>query len=126
MDPFFKAYLEAALWSSTDGNEVPLDRNYTIENIAINTRILMALDCIKFQAVNRAFLALAYTLYKSDKCESWTVEEQAGHDFWLTRNGHGVGFWDRGLGKIGDLLTDACGEMGSFDLFVGDSGMISH
>lgn len=20
---------------------------------------------------------------------------QAGHDFWLTRNGHGVGFWDR-------------------------------
>jgi hypothetical protein len=21
--------------------------------------------------------------------------EQAGHDFWLTRNGHGAGFWDR-------------------------------
>lgn len=21
--------------------------------------------------------------------------EQAGHDFWLTRNGHGTGFWDR-------------------------------
>jgi len=20
---------------------------------------------------------------------------QAGHDFWLTRNGHGTGFWDR-------------------------------
>lgn len=20
---------------------------------------------------------------------------QAGHDFWLTRNGHGAGFWDR-------------------------------
>ena len=21
--------------------------------------------------------------------------EQAGHDFWLSRNGHGTGFWDR-------------------------------
>lgn len=32
-------------------------------------------------------------------------EEQIGHDFWLTRNGHGAGFWDRGLGEIGDELT---------------------
>lgn len=23
------------------------------------------------------------------------LEAQAGHDFWLTRNGHGTGFWDR-------------------------------
>jgi hypothetical protein len=22
-------------------------------------------------------------------------EDQAGYDFWLTRNGHGTGFWDR-------------------------------
>ena len=22
--------------------------------------------------------------------------EQAGHDFWFSRNGHGVGFWERG------------------------------
>ena len=31
--------------------------------------------------------------------------EYAGHDFALTRNGHGTGFWDRGLGDIGDRLT---------------------
>ena len=30
---------------------------------------------------------------------------QIGHDFILTRNGHGTGFWDRGLGEIGDTLT---------------------
>ena len=23
------------------------------------------------------------------------VDDQAGHDLWLTRNGHGAGFWDR-------------------------------
>jgi hypothetical protein len=32
---------------------------------------------------------------------------QCGHDFALTRNGHGAGFWDRGLGERGDSLTAA-------------------
>lgn len=33
---------------------------------------------------------------------------RAGHDFYLTRNGHGAGFWDRGLGAAGDMLSEAC------------------
>ena len=36
--------------------------------------------------------------------------EQAGHDFWLTRNGHGSGFWDRPElygKKLADELTRA-------------------
>lgn len=32
---------------------------------------------------------------------------QTGHDFILTANGHGAGFWDRGLGARGDRLTKA-------------------
>ena len=35
--------------------------------------------------------------------------ESVGHDFWLTSQGHGAGFWDRGLGELGDKLTDSCG-----------------
>ena len=31
---------------------------------------------------------------------------QCGHDFYLTRNGHGAGFWDRGLGLVGTILTE--------------------
>lgn len=31
--------------------------------------------------------------------------EAAGHDFALTRNGHGAGFWDRGLGEVGETLS---------------------
>ena len=34
--------------------------------------------------------------------------EQAGHDFYFTSAGHGVGYWDRGLGDIGRALSDAC------------------
>jgi hypothetical protein len=44
-------------------------------------------DCAKFQSDNAATLDLAY--------ESDYDETQAGRDFWYTRNGHGVGFWDR-------------------------------
>jgi hypothetical protein len=34
--------------------------------------------------------------------------EQIGHDYVLTTGGHGAGFWDRGLGEWGDILTEAC------------------
>ena len=33
--------------------------------------------------------------------------ERIGHDFWLTQRHHGAGFWDRGLGELGQRLTDA-------------------
>lgn len=39
-----------------------------------------------------------------------------GHDFCLTRNGHGAGFWDRGLGHLGDYLTEACKGYGEHSL----------
>lgn len=52
--------------------------------------------------------------------------EQAGHDFWLTRNGHGSGFWDGGWPEpAATRLTDAAHAYGEFNLYVGDDGMIS-
>ena len=50
--------------------------------------------------------------------------EQDGHDFWLTRNGHGAGFWDRGLGDVGDRLTDIAHGFGECDLYAGDDGRV--
>tara|TARA_R110002012_G_scaffold295739_1_gene492457 strand:+ start:107 stop:430 length:324 start_codon:yes stop_codon:yes gene_type:complete len=46
-----------------------------------------------------------------------SLYEQAGHDFWLTRNGHGSGFWDRGTlydseGKTGLLLSEEAEDFG--------------
>jgi hypothetical protein len=32
-------------------------------------------------------------------------EARAGHDFWLTRNGHGAGFWDGDWPEHGDMFT---------------------
>lgn len=35
-------------------------------------------------------------------------DRQIGHDYYFTTAGHGVGFWDRGAGDVGDALSDAC------------------
>lgn len=49
---------------------------------------------------------------------------QVGHDFWLTRNGHGTGFWDRGLGEVGKVLTEASKPYGEASPFLCDDGLI--
>ena len=45
-------------------------------------------------------------------------------DFVLTRNHHGAGFWDRGLGADGDKLTKMSRPYGSVGLYRGDDGKL--
>ena len=109
--------MEAALWSSTDNADdsggAPLDENYSIEDIAPESLAQMLKDCDNFQEENEKLLAQAGD------------DSQNGHDFWLTRCGHGAGFWDRGYPKrVGDGLSDACKAYGNVDLYVGDDGKI--
>lgn len=116
LSKFQQGFLEAALWSSTDnaddsGGE-PLDKNYGISDIDPKTLASLLKDCDDFCEENAELLAQAGD------------DEQNGHDFWLTRNGHGAGFWDRGYGAVGDKLSDACKPYGSVDLHVGDDGKI--
>ena len=49
---------------------------------------------------------------------------QIAHDFILTCNGHGAGFWDGDYIK-GDLLTEICKPYGTFDPYVTDDNKIS-
>lgn len=121
LDAFTQAYLECALWSSTDNADdsggKPLDENYEVDDIAVETLMEAKRECEDFQEANEELLSQAYEHPGYD-------EESAGHDFWLTRCGHGAGFWDRGLGEIGDKLTKACKPYGNVDLYVGDDGKI--
>ena len=51
--------------------------------------------------------------------------EQAGHDFWLTRNGHGSGFWDRPDGfyfGYQDFFTKQSELQGAVAVYLGDDG----
>jgi hypothetical protein len=49
---------------------------------------------------------------------------QAGRDFWFSRCGHGVGFWDRGLGEVGDRLHDLAQSFGNLDPYMDDDGKV--
>lgn len=52
------------------------------------------------------------------------ADDDIGYDFWLTRNGHGVGFWDRGLGERGDWLTAMAKPFGGSHLYVNGDGKV--
>lgn len=49
-----------------------------------------------------------------------------GHDFALTRNGHGAGFWDRGYGPVGDALTDAAKAFGDHCVITDDGPTVTN
>jgi hypothetical protein len=118
MDNFTRAYIEAAIWSSDDEHAEALDRNYDIEDFAPETLAKIVKDCEQFQSDNRELIDSA------DYQTCYPRDEMAGHDFWLTRNHHGAGFWDRGLGEIGQKLTKAAHAFGECDIYVGDDGKL--
>lgn len=112
---FTDAYVEAELWAGlvymyddfdefNDPNPVPAD---SIDApISSQTMADIAEECRDFVEGNRDLLNDLHAQFPS------ATAEQCGHDFSLTRNGHGAGFWDRGYGPIGDRLSDAARAYG--------------
>jgi hypothetical protein len=116
LDKFTLSYIETALWAENDGSDdsggVPFDKNYSIDDIDEESLRGMINDCAKFQSDN-ANLLIPYDL------------SQCGHDFWLTRNGHGAGFWDGDYSEPeATKLTDASKAFGTCNLYLGDNGKI--
>jgi hypothetical protein len=106
------SYLKTALWSSTGDDEEPLDKNYTVTDVAPETLRQARKDVEKF-------IENAGGLLDNISADS------AGHDFWLTRNGHGAGFWDGDYPEnIGDALTKVSHGFREIDPYVGDDGKI--
>lgn len=106
LETFTAAYLECALWASTDYDGSPIYGDWAPDALKVAQA-----DCKAFyEAAGGDFGGLS--------------DEQAGHDFWLTRNGHGSGFWDRGIGKRGQELTELAQAWGSADLYIGDDGQV--
>jgi hypothetical protein len=90
-------YLHCALWTEE------LD-SFQLEDIHAKSVTQALVDCNKF-------VEKAGTLLDN------LTEEQIGHDFWLSRNGHGAGFFDRGLGEIGDKLQEIARSFKGMDVF---------
>ena len=122
LNEFILGYITCALWSSTGDDEQHLDEKYDSDDLAPETRKAMEADCEKFIAENETALSDYEEIIGTHP--EYTESEKAGHDFWLTRNGHGAGFWDRGIGETGDTLTEASTGFGEVDLYVGDDGKL--
>jgi hypothetical protein len=123
LDGFTRAYIEAMLWAETDntteqGGE-PLDANYGLGDIAPETLRAIIDDCQQFQEANRADLER----YNHPR---YTWQELGGHDYWLTRNHHGAGYWDRDClpDDCGERLTQAAHNAGELSPYVGDDSLI--
>ena len=109
LDTFTRAYIEAALFSTTDESDEqggePLDRNYGESDFAPETMQLIIEDCDDFQK------RFGHLIEDDDSpaINKWGRDSLAGHDFWLTREGR------RRI--LGWRRTE-------FELIVGDDGLI--
>lgn len=112
--PFFASYIETALWSSTDEDGTPLD-DTRYRDVEFSPGALQQIkeDCESFVKLSAGIL------------DANTSDYPVAHDFWLTRNGHGAGFWDGDYPEtIGKQLTDLAHSFGECDLYFGDDGKL--
>ena len=114
IDNVIDAYITCLLWSETNEEGEPMDDYYDKTDIAPESLKEIRDDVEGFVALcdENGIDLLPIT------------DEQIGHDFCLTRNGHGTGFWDRGLGDKGKHLTSAAKSFGSQTLYAGDDGRL--
>jgi len=115
LSPLVRQYLETALWSSTEGDDVgtPLDRNYSI-------------DDFDAEAIQKAEQDVDAFIQKAGHLLEGIDLEQAMHDFFLSREGHGSGFFDSDYTTqdIANQLQELAKSFGPADLHVGDDGKL--
>jgi hypothetical protein len=120
-DPFLRGYIVAALFT-TDPN-MPGGCDYAesgraddmIDRVPQSFIDEAARDCAKFLIEN----SQSFWDATKDAPAGGYDSERAGHDLWYSRNGHGVGYWDRDLGDVGDRLHSAAKAMGEHHLELG-------
>jgi hypothetical protein len=85
-------------------------------------------DDIDFDSKIDAYLDIkTFIMYAGDTAIDEAIDENGlyslGMDIWLTRNGHGTGFFDRSYDNEEDLVN-AARKIKSKDLYVGDDGKL--
>ena len=109
-------YLESALFTDEERLKEDVNDEYLDLEISNALKSNAKLDCTEFikRCIESNITLDGYNL------------SQLGHDFWLTRNGHGTGFWDRKEIYRGnaDDLSKIASTFGTVNLFIDSSGKI--
>lgn len=122
-DTALASYLDTACWSSRAWDEHGNDRGIELyaHRLTRAARATLASDLADFLGCPE----VEEKLIECEKRYGYTPVQAAG-DFWLSRNGHGAGFFDRGLGELGQSLHRDAKAWGSADLYLGRGGWIHH
>jgi hypothetical protein len=120
-DNDFYSYLATVLWSESDestpqGGE-PLDKNYDQDDFDAEGLKKQREQCQQFVDKNKEII--------EKLIENGHEMSTIMHDFWLTRNGHGAGFWDGDYPEpVGEVLTDSARTFGDVAVYVGDDNTL--
>lgn len=115
LEEMITSYIGTALWSTWCNGAVDHDGchggdcdssleylSYDADDLSAELLAAVQEDCVNF-----------LTLLDGEGVDHAVVPaERMGHDLWLTRNRHGAGFWARGYGELGDVLTKWAHSMG--------------
>lgn len=109
-------YLVCALWATPtgDSDDGLDDRGHTPESVEEDARTSSREDIVKF---------LKLCDENNVDLGDWS-DPQLGHDLFLTRNGHGAGFWDRGL-EAGEAASVWARTLGEVNFYDNDTGTVS-
>jgi hypothetical protein len=105
IDEIVKHYLMAALWSTLHNDDEYLDHYYSLSDISEETKEKARRDVERFMKEADPYIG--------DEASN----DQIGHDFFLTRNGHGAGFWDRDFYLDKDKLTEIAKSFGEINFY---------
>lgn len=108
---YYSSYFEAMFWADVENNDDLQKNDYLFTDINEVNLITQIKELDSF--FEKADTILEDTEYTHD---------QACHDFYFTRCGHGVGFWenDHCNEKQGIQLTEIAKEFGT--VYIGDDG----
>lgn len=114
------ALVDCALWAETDidGEQEGsrLDERFSGSDLSPGAAAFLAWGAVRFLEKAEA-AGLGLIVYDNP--------ENAGHDLWLSTQGHGAGFWDGDWGDVGDKLDALAKEaLREIDLYPGDDGKV--
>lgn len=127
-DDFTRGYVEAMFFTSTGLAEDEDIEDATFSDLHPDAIEAIKRDCMAFQDRNIGCLKLA-------RLQPGYDDAAAGRDYWYTRNGHGVGYWDHAplqavrLGRgdytsLAEVLAQRAHAEGMRDLYRGDDGSL--
>lgn len=142
LSPFVQGYIEALFFTNEgdgtpgEGDEFGLWRevepglwsaDFGFSDLAPEALAAILADC---QAFTESEAFRAFEAWRDDDASEETTpadDAQAGRDFWFTRTGAGVGFWDRPAHYYGphmEALSKLARAAGEVWPYVGDDGAV--